>query len=148
MVGALYGKGKASDDLKKARLAAEAILDRVGLGWKKSAKVSDLTLEDKKRLELSKALSTRPDLLLLDEVMAGLNPTEIKEIMELIRKIRQDGVTIIVVEHVMHAVMKLADRVCVLHHGEKIAEGSPEEISKNKRVIESYLGEEFLLASS
>jgi branched-chain amino acid transport system ATP-binding protein len=129
-------------------LAAEAILDRVGLGWKKSAKVSDLTLEDKKRLELSKALSTRPDLLLLDEVMAGLNPTEIKEIMELIRKIRQDGVTIIVVEHVMHAVMKLADRVCVLHHGEKIAEGSPEEISKNKRVIESYLGEEFLLASS
>jgi branched-chain amino acid transport system ATP-binding protein len=80
--------------------------------------------------------------------MAGLTPTEIKEIMELIRKIRQDGVTIIVVEHVMHAVMKLADRVCVLHHGEKIAEGSPEEISKNKRVIESYLGEEFLLASS
>jgi branched-chain amino acid transport system ATP-binding protein len=148
MVGALYGKGKASEDLKKARWAAEAILDRVGLGSKKSAKVSDLTLEDKKRLELSKALSTRPDLLLLDEVMAGLNPTEIKEIMQLIRKIRENGVTLIVVEHVMHAVMKLADRVCVLHHGEKIAEGSPEEISKNKRVIESYLGEEFLLASS
>ena len=148
MVGALYGKGQASDDLKKARSAAEAILARVGLGSKKSAKISDLTLEDKKRLELSKALSTRPDLLLLDEVMAGLNPTEIKEIMELIRKIREDGVTIIVVEHVMQAVMKLADRVCVLHHGEKIAEGSPEEISKNKRVIESYLGEEFLLASS
>jgi branched-chain amino acid transport system ATP-binding protein len=147
MVGALYGKGEASDDLKKARLTAEAILERVGLGSKKSAKVSDLTLEDKKRLELSKALSTRPELLLLDEVMAGLNPMEIKEIMELIRKIRQDGVAIIVVEHVMQAVMKLADRVCVLHHGEKIAEGSPEEVSKNKRVIESYLGEEFLLAS-
>jgi len=134
--------------ISRRRDGPQAILDRVGLGSKKSAKVSDLTLEDKKRLELSKALSTRPDLLLLDEVMAGLNPTEIKEIMELIRKIRQDGVTIIVVEHVMHAVMKLADRVCVLHHGEKIAEGSPEEISKNKRVIESYLGEEFLLASS
>lgn len=148
MVGSLYGKGKASDDLKKSRLIAEAILDRVGLSSKKNAKVSDLTLEDKKRLELSKALSTRPELLLLDEVMAGLNPTEIKEMMGLIRKIRQDGITLIVVEHVMHAVMKLADRVYVLHHGEKIAEGSPEEISRNKRVIESYLGEEFLLASS
>jgi branched-chain amino acid transport system ATP-binding protein len=147
MVGALYGKGGASDDLKRARLTAEAILDQVGLGSKKTARISDLTLEDKKRLELSKALSTQPELLLLDEVMAGLNPTEIKEIMELIRKIRQEGVSIIVVEHVMHAVMKLADRVCVLHHGEKIAEGSPEEISKNKRVIESYLGEDFLLAA-
>jgi branched-chain amino acid transport system ATP-binding protein len=147
MVGALYGKGKASDDLKKARTTAEQLLDRVGLGSKKNARVSDLTLEDKKRLELSKALSTRPELLLLDEVMAGLNPTEIKEIMELIRKVRQDGVTLIVVEHVMHAVMSLADRVCVLHHGEKIAEGTPEEISKNRRVIESYLGEDFLLAA-
>ena len=148
MVGALYGKGKAGDDLREARLTAEAILEQVGLGSKKEARVSDLTLEDKKRLELSKALSTRPELLLLDEVMAGLNPTEIKEIMELIRRLRQEGMTVIVVEHVMHAVMKLADRVCVLHHGEKIAEGSPEEISKNKRVIESYLGEEFFLASS
>ena len=74
MVGALYGKGKASEDLKKARSTAEQLLDRVGLGSKKNARVSDLTLEDKKRLELSKALSTRPELLLLDEVMAGLNP--------------------------------------------------------------------------
>ncbi len=147
MVGALYGKGKASDDLKKARSTAEQLLDRVGLGSKKNARVSDLTLEDKKRLELSKALSTRPELLLLDEVMAGLNSTEIKEMMELIRKFRQEGVTMIVVEHVMHAVMSLADRVYVLHHGEKIAEGSPEEISRNRRVIESYLGEDFLLAA-
>ncbi len=146
MVGALYGKGQAYD-LHQARLSAEAILERVGLSSRKKARISDLTLEDKKRLELSKALSTRPELLLLDEVMAGLNPTEIKEIMELVRKIRGDGVAVIVVEHVMHAVMELADRVCVLHHGEKIAEGSPEEVSRNRRVIESYLGEEFLLAS-
>ncbi len=147
MVGALYGKGKASEDLKKARSTAEQLLDRVGLGSKKNSRISDLTLEDKKRLELSKALSTRPELLLLDEVMAGLNRTEIQEMIELIRKFRQEGVTMIVVEHVMHAVMSLADRVYVLHHGEKIAEGSPEEISKNRRVIESYLGEDFLLAA-
>jgi branched-chain amino acid transport system ATP-binding protein len=148
MVGALYGKETAGEDLKNARTSSEAILEQAGLGAKKNARISDLTLEDKKRLELSKALATKPELLLLDEVMAGLTPTEIKEIMDLIRKIRQGGMTIIVVEHVMHAVMSLADRVCVLHHGEKIADASPEEISRDKRVIESYLGEEFLLASS
>jgi branched-chain amino acid transport system ATP-binding protein len=87
-------------------------------------------------------------MLLLDEVMAGLNPTEIKEVLELLRKIRREGMTIIVVEHVMHAVMNLADRICVLHHGVKIADATPVEVSKDKRVIESYLGEEFLLAAS
>ena len=148
MVGALYGKGTAGEDLNNARTSSEAILEQAGLRAKKNARPSDLTLEDKKRLELSKALATRPELLLLDEVMAGLNSTEIKKIMELIRKIRQGGMTIIVVEHVMHAVMSLADRVCVLHHGEKIADAPPGEVSRNRRVIESYLGEEFLLASS
>ena len=148
MVGALYGKGAAGEDLKGARTSSETILEQAGLSAKKNARISDLTLEDKKRLELSKALATQPELLLLDEVMAGLNPTEIKEIMGLIGRIRQGGMTIIVVEHVMHAVMNLADRVCVLHHGEKIADATPEEVSRDKRVIESYLGEEFLLASS
>jgi branched-chain amino acid transport system ATP-binding protein len=147
MVGTFYGKKKAVGDLHQVQRSAEVILDRVGLALKKKHRVSDLTLEDKKRLELGRALATQPELLLLDEVMAGLNPTEIKELLELLRRIRAEGVTLIVVEHVLHAVMKLADRVCVLHHGEKIADASPSEVAKDQRVIESYLGEEFLLAS-
>ena len=147
MVGMFYGKKKSLGDRDEVQKSSEAILDRVGLGARKKHKVSDLTLEDKKRLELSKALATQPELLLLDEVMAGLNPTEIREIVGLLKQIRTDGMTLIVVEHVMHAIMELADRVCVLHHGEKISDGPPAEIVRDKRVIESYLGEEFLLAS-
>jgi len=90
---------------------------------------------------VARALATNPDLLLLDEVMAGLTPTEIASAMELVKRIRDKGVTIIMIEHVMKAIMTICDRIVVLHHGEKIAEGTPEEITRNKRVIEVYLGE-------
>ena len=101
----------------------------------------DLILANQKRLEVARALATNPDLLLLDEVMAGLTPTEIAQAMELVKKIRDSGVTIVMIEHVMKAIMSICDRIVVLHHGEKIAEGTPEEIARNKTVIEVYLGE-------
>jgi branched-chain amino acid transport system ATP-binding protein len=147
LVGAIYGKKRETYDLQQIQRSSAALLERLGLGPKKNHTVANLTLEDKKRLELGKALSTQPELLLLDEVMAGLNPTEIKELIQLLKTIRGEGMTLIVVEHVMHAVMDLADRICVLHHGEKIADGPPAVIVKDKKVISSYLGEEFLLAS-
>jgi branched-chain amino acid transport system ATP-binding protein len=100
----------------------------------------DLTIINQKRLEVARALATKPELLLLDEFMAGLNPTEVALAIELIKKIRNLGVTIIMIEHVMKVIMDISDRIMVLHHGEKIAEGIPEEITANKMVIDVYLG--------
>ena len=102
----------------------------------------------RKRLEVARALATRPRLLLLDEVMAGLNATELGEMITLIRSLHGDGVGLIIIEHIMAAMMRLAQRIVVLHHGEKIAEGTPESIASDRRVVDAYLGEEFVLADA
>lgn len=138
-IGCLYAGGESR--MKEARRRASLLLDRVGLGEKKHIRVKDLTLSEKKRLEIARALSTQPALLLLDEVFAGLTPAEIKEAIALIRHLRGElGLAVIIVEHIMQAVMAVCDRVMVLSYGRKIADGAPEEIATNPEVQEVYLG--------
>ncbi len=129
--------------LPGARKLSVEILERLGLGAKRDLPAASLTLPDRKRLEVARALATRPRLLLLDEVMAGLRPTECDQMVGVFRDInRADGLTILLIEHVMRAVMALAQHIGVLHHGEVIARGAPEEVVRNPSVLECYLGEE------
>jgi len=125
---------------RKARLKAEHVLNLTGMTDKQDRLGSELTIADLKRLEISRALATDPRILLLDESMAGLNPVEIEEAIELIRKLNHEGLTMLIIEHVMEALMPVAHRVAVLDAGKKIAEGTPEEIVNNERVIQAYLG--------
>ncbi len=141
LLGYLFGRREQSAVSEAARIEAEGILDFVGLSELQATRAMDLILANQKRLEVARALATNPDLLLLDEVMAGLTPTEVAESMELVKKIRGRGVTVLMIEHVMKAIMSICDRIIVLHHGEKIAEGTPREIVQNRMVIEVYLGE-------
>ena len=141
MVGALFGTGhriSSRDALKKA----EETLEFVDLTPLKDVPAGDLTLANQKRLEVARALASQPELLLLDELMAGLTATEISEAMGDIREIRTSGITVIMIEHVMQAIMSISDRIIVLDHGRKIADGTPEVIAKSEKVIEVYLGEE------
>ena len=119
---------------------ARRVAQQVGMDHLLEQPAADLTVAGRKRLELARALATSPKLLLLDEVMAGLNPSEILEIITIIRKIRDSGVTVLLIEHVMHAVMSLSDHIYVLSYGKIIAEGSPAEVVNNQAVIEAYLG--------
>jgi branched-chain amino acid transport system ATP-binding protein len=139
MVGAFLRSASAQD----ARRQAAEIVEKLGLGAKRDQPASSLTLPDRKRLEVARALATRPRLLLLDEVMAGLRPTECDQMVEVFREInRSDGTTILLIEHVMRAVMALAKHIGVLHHGEVIARGTPEQVVRDPAVLECYLGEE------
>lgn len=140
MVGAL-GRHPAA---ARARELARAVVERVGLGAKAAQPAAGLTLAERKRLELARALATEPALLLLDEVMAGLNPTEIATLVALIGDIHRGGVSILLIEHNMRAVMTLSHRIVVLNFGEPVAEGPPDAIANHPRVIEAYLGEEYV----
>jgi branched-chain amino acid transport system ATP-binding protein len=141
VAGRLYGK-RCAPNLKIATIEAGAILDYVGLKAKKNMLAKNLTLPDRKRLEVARALATKPKILLLDEVMAGLNPTEMENAIDLVRKIRDTGITIMLVEHIVKAILGLSDRIIAINTGEKIAEGPPRQVVTNKKVIEAYLGEE------
>jgi branched-chain amino acid transport system ATP-binding protein len=140
ILGSYFGK---SANISSADAAQEAasLVEFVGLSAVSATPARDLTLANQKRLEVARALATKPELLLLDELMAGLTHTEVTQAMELVSKIRKRGITIIMIEHVMTAIMNICDRIIVLHHGAKIAEGTPQEIATSKKVIEVYLGE-------
>jgi len=141
LMGAFFGTPTRISGVDAAKETSQA-LESVGLSAMSATPVQDLTLVNQKRVEVARALATKPELLLLDELMAGLNPTETSETMELVTKIRDTGISIFMVEHVMKAIMGICERIMVLHHGEKIAEGTCQEIAANKTVIEVYLGEE------
>ena len=139
MVGRAYGKDHATH-IRKAKEEVVEILNFVGLGNKIEVLASQLTMAERKKLELARALAAHPQLLLLDELMAGLNLAETETAMNLVNKIRDSGITVIMVEHIMKAVLGISDRIIVLNAGEKIAEGAPKEVVKNQLVIEAYLG--------
>jgi branched-chain amino acid transport system ATP-binding protein len=143
MTGALLRFNKIRPAVEKA----DEALTFAGLIEKKKFLATELTIADKKKLEVSMALATQPKLLMLDESMAGLTMVELREMIDLIKKIRGQGITLVVVEHVMEAVMEISDRVIVLNSGKKIMEGSPREVVVNKEVIQAYLGEKYHVVS-
>jgi branched-chain amino acid transport system ATP-binding protein len=142
VIGAL----NRTDSVNKAEKKAEELLARMGLENMAYTQGKNLTVPERKRLELARALATEPRLLLLDEVMAGLSPTELGEMINILKGIVRTGITIFVIEHIMRVIMTISQRIMVLHHGEMIAIGAPKEVASDARVIEAYLGEEYSFA--
>ncbi|MEJ2723871.1 MAG: ABC transporter ATP-binding protein [Deltaproteobacteria bacterium] len=140
ILGSFFGKTTAVSAADAVREATEQ-LEFVGLAGLHTTLAKDLTLANQKRLEVAGALATKPEVLLLDEVMAGLNPSEVAQAMELVTRIRDKGISVLMIEHVMKAIMNVCERILVLHHGQKIAEGTPQEIATSRTVIKVYLGE-------
>jgi len=139
LVGAYFGKQGVMK--REATKIAQETLEFIGLWGRRNEIAGNLNVASRKHLEIARALATQPDLLLLDEVMAGLNPVETERTMDLVREIQNRGVTVIMIEHVMQVVMGLSERIIVLNYGEIIAEGTPEEVANNPEVIKAYLGE-------
>ncbi len=140
----MVGAFATTNHLKEAEEKAHKVLEFLGLHKKKEVFAKSLTLPERKRLELARALATEPKLLLLDEVMAGLRPGEVTEMLPTIRKINQAGVTIVIVEHIMQAIMNLSEKIYVINFGKKIAEGEPLAVVADPEVIKAYLGEEYV----
>jgi branched-chain amino acid transport system ATP-binding protein len=143
MVGALFGARGGARDLSSAQGRAESVLEFVGLSHRTHAPAEGLNVPERKRMELARALAMRPTVLFLDEVMAGLNPAEIDQAVDLLKRIRDRGITLVVIEHVMKAIRSLSDRILVLYHGEKLTEGPPDQVLNNPDVIAAYLGRRY-----
>jgi branched-chain amino acid transport system ATP-binding protein len=142
----MVGSFAKSDRATEARAKAISVLRSLNFEDRKDIRAGNLTIADRKRLEIARALATEPRLLLLDEVMAGLRPSEVDEMVHIIRRLRDQGITIFVIEHIMRAIMALSDRIVVIHFGKKIAEGSPEQVAADENVIKAYLGEEYAIS--
>jgi branched-chain amino acid transport system ATP-binding protein len=143
LAASIFGRSKSKKS-SNVRSEIDQILDKFSLTNKRLALASELPLYEQRLLEIARALATKPKLLLLDEVMAGLNPKETTQAMNIIQHLREEGITIFIIEHNMRAIMKLSNRVLVLNQGMKIAEGKPDEVSKDASVIEAYLGEAYV----
>ena len=143
---AMVGTFFREPDPRRAEQAAGEILEYLGLTPRRDVLAKNLTIADRKRLEVARALGTQPKLLLLDEVMAGLNPAEVADMLRLLREIRGRGITLLVIEHIMAAIMAISDRILVLHNGGLIAQGPPRQVANDQAVIDAYLGERYLIA--
>lgn len=142
----MVGSFARTGNRQAAERKAFEVLDHLNFADKKDVRAGNLTIADRKRLEIARALATEPKLLLLDEVMAGLRPSEVDEMVEIIKDLRNRGITVFVIEHIMRAIMALSDHVLVLQFGEKIAEGTPQQVASDEKVIKAYLGDEYVVS--